>query len=440
MTSVELRSDTARRAKGDTRETRKIAVIGGGISGLGAAYLLSTNNSVTLFEAAPRLGGHARTIEAGRDEKFLVDTGFIVFNDRTYPNLTGLFHELGVVERNTNMSFSVSLDDGGFEYSTQSIGATFADKRNLLRKPFIMMLRDILRFNAQAVATSEANPNMTLNDLLDHLNMGHWFRERYLLPLSGAIWSTSTTDMLQFPARALTRFCDHHGLLSVFNHPQWKTVVNGSQAYVERIAAAISKRGATLRTSSPVEMIERQQNGVNVKCLGVDAEHFDAVVIATHSDQTLKLLSDPDRKETDCLSSVRYRPNRAVLHNDACQMPQRRSCWASWGFKGSTQATNPNISVTYWMNRLQGLPEHHPFFVTLNPTQPIPDQHIFDEHTFHHPQFDSRALTAQTKLANLNGTRNTWFCGAYARNGFHEDGLWSAVQVAKGLGADISWS
>lgn len=423
-----------------TKGRTKIAVIGGGISGLGAAYLLSAHHSVTLFEAEARLGGHARTVRAGRTQKFPVDTGFIVFNDRTYPNLIGLFHELGVTEKNTNMSFSVSLDEGAFEYSTQSLRATFADRKNLMCRPFFLMLRDILKFNRCAVATAEANPDMRVADLLDRLKMGHWFRDRYLLPLSGAIWSTSASDMLHFPAQALTRFCDHHGLLSVFNHPQWKTVVDGSQAYVSRISAAITRRGGVVRTASPVTKIQRQDDCVSISSQGAETEVFDTAVIATHSDQALKLLSDPDPHEKSCLGALRYKANIAFLHDDVRQMPKRRACWASWVFKGSTRAANPNISVTYWMNRLQGIPASTPLFVTLNPSMPIPDEHIFDETVFHHPQFDRQALAAQSTLSLHNGSRNTWFCGAYTRNGFHEDGLWSAVEVAKRLGAKISWA
>lgn len=423
----------------ETNVARKIAVVGAGITGLGAAYLLSERDDVTLFEAATRLGGHARTVEAGRSAKVPVDTGFIVFNDRNYPLLNALFKDLNIPTIESDMSFAITLDDGAFEYGTQTFPALFADLRNLVRPRYWEMLKDILKFNAGAVSTVANDPAMSLEDLLDTMDMGRWFRERYLLPISGAIWSTSTTDMLSFPASSFTQFFDNHGLLTVNDHPQWSTVVGGSRTYVKSVAEEIVRRGGIIRTGTPVQFIVRKDNRVTISAQGSEPEEFDAVVIATHSDQALNLLGDASPEEQKCLSALRYKSNRAYLHDCQHYMPRRKGCWSSWVFQGQTSETSPDIALTYWMNQLQNIPDSIPLFVTLNPASPIPGEHVFDEHEFHHPQFDAAALAAQGQLEGVNGRRNTWFCGAYARNGFHEDGLWSAVRVARGVGARIPW-
>lgn len=392
------------------------------------------------MEAAPSLGGHARTVEAGRAKRVPVDTGFIVFNDRNYPLLNALFEALDVPTLKTDMSFAVSMGNGAFEYSTQSLAGLFADKRLLASRRFWGMLRDIKTFNDNAVRVSEAAPEATLADLLDRLRLGSWFRERYLLPLSAAIWSTSTKDMLQFPARALTRFCDNHGLLSVFDQPQWSTVDGGSRVYVQKIADKIRRQGGTLRTNCEVAAVQRKPYHVEVRTRGGDWESFDDVVIATHSDQALAILSDADAEEKACFGSIRYARNTMVLHDDARYMPKRKSCWASWVFQADTSRPNPNVPVTYWMNRLQGISMDIPLFVTLNPVTPIDDRYVFDRWEFAHPQFDQPAIEAQSRLKDLNGRRRTWFCGAYARNGFHEDGLWSGARVAKDFNLEVAWS
>jgi len=417
----------------------RVAVIGAGISGLSAAYALSETHRVTLYEAEARLGGHARTLVAGRREQVPVDTGFIVFNRQNYPLLTALFESLDVPVKKSDMAFSATIDDGRLEYGLHATSALFAQRRNLTRPAFWRMLRDIPRFNRTARAACE-NHGLSLRELLDQLKMGDWFRRYFMLPLASAIWSTSPHEMQSFPAHSLIRFFDNHGLLTLHDQPQWYTVDGGSRVYVERLAKAILSRGGEIRPATPVQGIERTQKGAWVKTEGQPRESYDAVVLACHSDQALRLLGDADATETGVLSKLRYTPNRAYLHDDPSHMPQRQACWASWNYRGRTgQETRP-VALTYWMNRLQNLPKHIPLFLSLNTEKPIRDEHIFDETVFWHPQFDHGALAAQERLGAMQGRRNTWFCGAYTRYGFHEDGLSSAVNVARAMGVQPQWT
>lgn len=416
-----------------------VAVIGGGISGLGAAYALSQSHRVTLFEAEPRLGGHARTLVAGRREQVPVDTGFIVFNYQNYPLLTGLFDALGVPVKKSDMAFSANIDDGRLEYGLHTTAALFAQRRNLTRPAFWQMLRDITRFNRGARIACE-NPRLSLRDLLDHLKMGDWFRRYFMLPLASAIWSASPHEMQSFPAQSFVRFFDNHGLLTMHDQPQWYTVDGGSQVYVEKLARAIRAEGGIIRAGTPVQGVLRDSGGALVKTAGQPPEAFDAVVMACHSDQALRLLGDADTSETGALSKLRYTPNRAYLHDDPAHMPGRQACWASWNYRGRSGEEARPVALTYWMNRLQGLPQNIPLFLSLNTEKPIRDEHIFDETVFHHPQFDHAAIAAQERLSAMQGRRNTWFCGAYTRYGFHEDGLLSAVNVAKAMGAQPQWA
>ncbi len=417
----------------------KVAVVGGGISGLGAAYALAKTHRVTLFEAEPRLGGHARTLIAGRHEQVPVDTGFIVFNYQNYPLLTGLFDALNVPVKKSDMAFSATIDDGRLEYGLHTTAALFAQRRNLTRPAFWRMLRDIPRFNAGAKLARD-NPLLSLRDLLDQLKMGDWFRRYFMLPLASAIWSTSPNEMQSFPAQSFVRFFDNHGLLTINNQPQWYTVDGGSQVYVDKLAGAIRTRGGIIRAGTPVQAVLRDHDGALVKTAGQPPEAFDAVVMACHSDQALRLLGDADTSETGTLSKLRYTPNRAYLHDDPALMPRRPACWASWNYRGRSGHESRPVALTYWMNRLQGLPKNVPLFLSLNTEQPIRDEHIFDETVFYHPQFDHAAIEAQGRLSAMQGRRNTWFCGAYTRHGFHEDGLLSAVNVARALGAEPQWA
>jgi len=415
----------------------RIAVVGAGIAGLGAAWLLSRQHDVVLFEADDRLGGHARTVEApGPNGAIPVDTGFIVFNHVNYPHLTSLFSHLGVATKKSDMSFAVTVDDGAIEYGCKTVNAALAQRSNALRPEFWRMVRDILMFNRTALAVAQSDPHLTIEGLIQRQRLGEWFTRYYLLPMSGAIWSTPRRQMHDFPALALARFFENHGLLSLNGQHQWWTVDGGSREYVSRMAATMS---AEVRLRSPVARVERGFGGVTVHAGGAPAERFDQVVFACHSDQALRMLADPDLPERRVLERVRYQPNRAVLHTDASQMPKRRACWSSWVYQASSEVEEDSAAVTYWMNSLQGIPDDTPLFVTLNPTRPIPEDKVLDEHVCHHPVFDLHALAAQAELPSIQGRRGTWFCGAWTRYGFHEDGLASAVAVAERLGATPPW-
>jgi predicted NAD/FAD-binding protein len=413
---------------------KRIAVIGAGISGMGAAHLLSKNHSVVLFEEEGRLGGHARTVVAGRNGDQPVDTGFIVFNYATYPNLTKLFAELGVPVAKSDMGFGVSIDGGRMEYALRNLDSLIARRRNAVTPAFWRMVRDILRFNKKAEDLA-ADPKMTIGQLLEALGTGPWFRDYYILPFSGAIWSTPTQDILDFPAQALVRFFKNHGLLDPNGNHQWYTVDGGSVQYVSRLATSLERRGVDIRLSAGVAAVRRTGTGAEVRTKGADWDGFDEVVFATHSDTTLSLLSDATGVERTALSAIRYQPNEAVLHADTTVMPQRRSAWASWVYTEEKGAPRDRIGVSYWMNSLQPIPMTDPMFVTLNPSRPIRDELIYDQVTFAHPVYDVAALAAQSTVRAINGQNRTWFCGAWMKNGFHEDGIASAVDVVEAMEA-----
>ncbi|SNS23002.1 NAD(P)/FAD-dependent oxidoreductase [Antarctobacter heliothermus] len=408
---------------------RTIAVIGGGISGMGAAHMLGDQHRVTLFEAEPRLGGHARTRMAGRNGDQPVDTGFIVFNYANYPLLTDLFARLDVPVAKSDMSFSASLRGGAMEYGLRDLRAVFAQKRNALNPRFLGMIRDIMKFNARALDQAR-DPSVSLRDFLDRMGTGDWFRDHYLLPLSGAIWSTPTEKILDFPAYALIRFFENHALLSHTGQHQWYTVQGGSEQYVSRLGRAMVAQGVQMRLGAPIAGVRRVAAGVEVRAEGGGWELFDEVVFATHSDDTLRLLSDARPEERAALGKIAYQPNRVVLHGDASVMPKRRACWSSWNYTETARKEMNAIDLTYWMNCLQPIPLDDPMFVTLNSTRAIREELIYDEVTLRHPVFDLGALEAQRAVAAMNGTSGTWFCGAWMKNGFHEDGLASAADVA----------
>lgn len=412
---------------------RRVAVIGAGISGMGAAHALSQTQHVTVFEAEPRLGGHARTIMAGKHGDQPVDTGFIVFNYANYPNLTRLFDELDVPVTKSDMSFGASVRGGAVEYGLAGAAAFFAQKRNALNPWFLSLLRDIFRFNARALDTVGEYPDLSINEFLRQVGTGRWFRDYYLLPLTGAIWSTPTRKVGEFPAQAMVRFLKNHGLLSYDGQHQWYTVEGGSVQYVDRVGAALQRRGADLRVGCPVKGVRRDATGVFVKPHGGEWEHFDDIVFATHSDDSLALLTDPSPEETAALGAVKYQANDVVLHADASVMPRRRPVWSSWNYSESPARRDGQIDITYWMNRLQPIPQDDPHFVTLNSTRPIRDDLIYDQVTLRHPVYDLAAFQAQATLRTLNGARNTWFCGAWMRDGFHEDGLATGLEVADAI-------
>lgn len=412
----------------------KLAVIGSGISGLSAAWLLARSHDVTLYEAAPRLGGHTNTVTvpvAGR--MVAVDTGFIVFNAATYPNLTALFAHLGVRTAASEMTFAVSLDDGALEYNGTDLNGLFAQRRNLIDPRFWAMMRDLLRFYREAPAHAGRLGSTSLGQFLDVQGYGRAFRDDHLLPMAAAIWSAPPQALLDYPAESFIRFCDNHGLLKVRDRPVWRTVAGGSRHYVEALA---DPARVSIRTGCGAVRVERHAAGADVCDVHGGRTRFDAVVIATHADAALRLISEPDREEAALLGAFRYGRNRAVLHDDPELMPRRRRVWASWNYAGRRARAEAvsAFSVTYWMNRLQPLATDHPLLVTLNPLrEPRPDSVLY-ETDYEHPIFDAAALDAQRKLWSIQGRRHTWFCGAHFGAGFHEDGLQAGLAVAEALG------
>jgi len=413
---------------------RRVAVIGGGISGMGAAHMLAPTDRVTLFESGARIGGHARTVMAGKNGDQPVDTGFIVFNYANYPHLAALFAELDVPVVPSNMSFGASIDGGRLEYALTNFNAVFAQKRNMFSPPFLRMLRDIVHFNKNALAVSR-DPSMTIAQFLDRLGTGRYFRDFYLSPLSGAIWSTPTEKIMDFPAHAMVNFFENHALLNYSGQHQWYTVKGGSRQYVDRLENALRSKGVKLRTDSPVQAVRRTAQGAEVRAWGGEWEAFDEVIFATHSDDTLKMLADPTEAEHRALGAIRYQPNDIILHADARIMPKRRSTWASWVYTEDREQKSDRIDLTYWMNSLQPIPQDDLHFVTLNTKRTIREELIYDQTTLRHPVYDLAALAAQDEVRAFNGSHNTWFCGAWMRHGFHEDGLASAVDVVERMQA-----
>ena len=415
------------------RPNKNIAVIGAGISGLGAAHMLAGDNRVTVFEAEKRLGGHARTIMAGASGNQPVDTGFIVFNYANYPHLAALFAELDVPVVESSMSFGASIDGGRLEYGLASVRAVFAQSKNVLDPRFLRMLRDINRFNGKGYDIAVANRDWTIGTLLDELGVGRYFRDYYLAPLSGAIWSTPTDKIMDFPAYAMMDFFKNHALLGVTGQHQWYTVNGGSTEYVRRVETSLRAKGVDLRLGAPIDAVRRVADGIEIKAYGREWEAFDEVIFATHSDDSLRLLADPTAEEAAALGKIAYQPNDIILHADASVMPKRKVCWSSWNYTEDASKTNDRIDLTYWMNSLQPIPANDPHFVTLNTTRSIREELIYDQVTLRHPVFDLAALDGQREVAQLNGSNNTWFCGAWMKNGFHEDGLSSAVDVVEAM-------
>ncbi len=412
---------------------KKVAIIGAGISGMGAAYALSECCNVTLFEAEPKLGGHARTVVSGKNGDQPVDTGFIVFNHANYPGLSALFDRLDVGVVKSTMSFGASVRNGSIEYGLDGASAFFAQKRNAVNPLFLRMLRDIFRFNARAADTVESMPDLTIGEFLKEIGTGNWFRDYYLLPFSGAIWSTPTHQVLDFPARAMIKFFENHALLGYSGQHQWYTVDGGSVSYIDRIERALRANDVRLRPGCPVAGVRRNLRGVEIRAFGGEWEAFDEVVFATHSDDTLRLLCDATALERATLGAIGYQPNDVVLHADPTVMPKRRSVWSSWNYCEAPVERDGQIDITYWMNSLQPIPQDDPMFVTLNSNRPIREELIYDQVTLRHPVYDLKALAAQSRIRAMNGSSSTWFCGAWLRHGFHEDGLASGYEVAESL-------
>lgn len=412
---------------------RHIAVIGAGISGMAAAWLLAPGNRVTLIEAAPRLGGHARTVLAGKRGDQPVDTGFIVFNHANYPNLTAMFEALDVPTAPASMGFGASFDNGACEYALESLDTLFASRRNIADPRFLRMLRDIVRFNARAL--NVARDDMTIGGLMDELGMGRWFRERYIQPFSGAIWSTPKDKIMDFPARAMMEFFRNHALLSASGQHQWHTVRGGSVEYVRRLERDLRIRGVDIRLGAAVSGVRRGAQGPEVRLNAGEWESYDEVILATHSDTALSLLAHAPSEQRKALSAIRYQDNEAVLHADATIMPKRRKVWSSWTYTEHSAADRERISLSYWMNALQPIPRDDLMIVTLNSTRPIREDKIYDSHTFRHPVYDRAAFAAQGTLRAMNGQDGIWLAGAWMKNGFHEDGFASAVDVVEAMAA-----
>ena len=416
---------------------QKIAIIGTGISGMAAAFLLHPHYDITVYEKSTVIGGHSRTINVTLPEgNIAVDTGFIVFNKRNYPLLTGLFEYLNVPIAPSNMSFGASFDNGWLEYGTKSLSALFAQKRNMIRLQYITMLRDIMRFNKMALEYLNAQVNVSLGDCIDELKMGRWFRDYYLLPIGGAIWSTSPQKMLDFPAKTFIRFFHNHGLLTVNDQPQWYTVKGGSVEYVKRLTASFSDH---IKTTCGVRKVIRHNNGVKIIDNTGNTLNYDMVVFACHSDQALTMIDQPTDDEHDILGAIKYKPNTVILHSDSTLMPKNRGAWASWAYLENNQKQRTDVSLTYWMNSLQPLDTKTQIFVTINPDKMPKPELIYDNCILSHPQFDMPALLAQQKIPQIQGKDRFWFCGAWQGYGFHEDGLNSAVTLAQSLGCDVPW-
>jgi uncharacterized protein len=415
-----------------SRRPLDIAVIGTGIAGMSAAWLLSQSHRVTVYEQATRLGGHSNTTDVvGPEGAVAVDTGFIVYNEAAYPNLTALFRHLDVATQPSDMSFAVSLRGGTLEYAGTDLRGLFAQRRNLIRPRFWRMLRDLARFYREAPQELAAmdDDGLSLRAWLDARGYGPAFVEDHLLPMAAAIWSTPARSVGDQPAANFIRFCQNHGLLQVKDRPIWRTVVGGSRSYVARLTRPYTRQA---RLGCGVRALRRFPDGVQVTDTAGGQVDFDHVVVATHPDQALAMLTDRSDAEAALLGTFRYSLNPAVLHTDASLMPRRRAVWSSWNYMGDDQAEGP--SVTYWMNRLQGVRTAEPLFVSLNPPRPPdPARVLLTEH-YSHPQLDAAAAAAQRGLWSLQGVRRTWFCGAWFGAGFHEDGLQSGLAVAEQLG------
>ena len=413
----------------------RIAIVGAGIAGLASAWLLQKQgHTVTLFEANDYLGGHTHTVDVTLDGLTApVDTGFLVFNDRTYPHLVALFDALGVATTESEMSFSVRVDALDLEWAGTNLASLFAQPGNALRPDYWRMLADVLRFNRETramIGRGRVQP-VSLGEYLATERYSGPFRDWYLLPMAAAIWSSPKREILQFPLPTFVRFCHNHGLLQIRDRPRWRTVVGGGREYVARIAASLPD----VRLATPVTRVRRDARGVELTAAG-RAERYDEVVLACHGDQALSLLADPSLNESRLLSWVRYQPNRVVLHTDAALLPRARGAWAAWNYLAAGDAGGERpVAVSYLINRLQPLPFRTPVIVTLNPPfEPDPAK-VLQEFEYSHPLLDGAALSAQFGLERLQGERHTWYAGAWLGYGFHEDGLASAHDVADGIAA-----
>jgi predicted NAD/FAD-binding protein len=420
---------------------QRLAVIGSGVAGISAAWLLRDFADVRLFERNGYFGGHTHTIvvDAGGGERVPVDTGFIVYNEPNYPHLTGLFDVLGVRTRDTDMSFAASVGDPPLEYAGSDLNGLFAQRRNLLSRDFLGMVWDILRFNRLCKSKLETDSfdHLTIGDMLKQEGLGELFCDYYLLPMAAAIWSCPPQTMLDFPAASFARFFANHGLLDLRDRPQWKTVQGGSHTYIQRMLHDLGPRA---RSGDPVSSVARNSGEISIRLASGERFAVDQVVFACHADEALALLDDPLPRERDILSRFDYQPNRVLLHTDEDLMPRSRRVWSSWNYlasRGKDQVEG--VSVTYWMNRLQGLGTDKDFFVSLNPLQEPRAGRMLAEMTYHHPVFDTDAMNAQRRLSEIQGSDRIWYTGSYFGYGFHEDALRASVEVAERFGVRAPW-
>ncbi len=412
----------------------KIAVIGGGISGLTAAYLLSRQHDVQLFEASAIAGGHTYTVDVeSATGRLAVDMGFIVFNRRTYPHFLRLLSELGIASQASDMSFSVRNDATGFEYNGGNLNQLFAQRRNLVRPDFYRMLLGILRFHRVAPSLLQADGGLTMGQFVDQQGFSKPFVDNYLVPMVAAIWSTDPRRLMEYPARTLVAFLSNHGMLTVNDRPQWLAVAGSSRRYVQAIEKLL---GDNLRLATPVQSVRRFAEKVEIRPRGGDVETFDQVVMATHSQRTLALVSDLSEVEKQILEAIPYQSNEAVLHTDRRFLPRRRRAWASWNYHQQSDSSG-GVQLTYYMNRLQQLTTDQHYCVTLNRSDEIDPETVLHRTTFDHPLFTAAGIAAQKRWQEISGQRRTHFCGAYWGFGFHEDGVVSARRVARQLG--VAW-
>lgn len=414
-------------------ERAKIAVIGSGVSGLGAAWLLSQRHRVVVFEADSHIGGHANTVSVETGDGLIdVDTGFIVYNAPNYPNLTALFKRLDVATTPTEMSFSVSLGNGAYEYSGSGVRGFFGQRRNLFNPAHWQMLKDISHFFKTAAAKSATlGDDVSLGRFLENERYSRAFIQRHILPMASAIWSAKPAAMLNYPAQSFISFYANHGMLQFQDRPLWRTVAGGSRRYVESL---LRDGSFAVQRAAKIDAVVRNSSGVTLIDHNRASWSFDHVVIATHADQALAMLAAPTPSETELLKNFTYQSNRVVLHRDPVAMPKRRAVWASWNSMQPEPASSAPPCVTYWMNRLQALKTTEQFFVTLNPRFDINDDRVDGQFHYTHPLFTTEARRAQARLWTLQGQNHTWFCGSYFGHGFHEDGLQSGLAVAETLG------
>ena len=404
----------------------KIAIVGSGISGSTAAYLLSESHDITVYEKNDYMGGHVNTVDVDVDgKKFAIDTGFIVFNDKTYPNFMKLLHDIGQETQNSTMSFSVKNENINLEYNGSSLNGQFSQRANIFRPSFLRMIRDIIRFNKNRYSSENKNLSISIDEFLEKNNYSNDFTNNYLLPMASSIWSAKQDEILNMPVRFLLRFFDNHGLLQLKDRPQWMVIKGGSKEYLKKLS---KKYMSKVRLSSRVTAIYRNDDFVEIDLENGSKEKFDYVFIATHSDQALKILNNPSQDEINILSKIRYQENVATLHTDSSFMPKSKRCWASWNYYVG-ERNSKRVNLTYCMNILQDLKSKTNFLVTLNDDGRIDRKKTIKAFNYHHPIFDNAAVKAQKELPKINGSNRTFYVGAYWGNGFHEDGVQSAINA-----------